>query len=365
MPRQKYQKQKNGYYQTRVWDGSYENGKKKYITVRSKKSSADLEKKVIAYKEKTRDRAYIKNTDIMFVDYANQWCDLYKSDKATNTIAIYKKCIRYMSSLALVRVQDIDRVHLQTVLNEYADKKRTQQQIQNTFNQILRSAVIDKLLTANVYDDITNNIERVKYKIPEKRALLDHEKRAVLLTDLPLMEKNFLYLLYGCGLRRGEALALTVADINVERHEVTINKSLVVSDLAAEVKEPKTARGNRVVPIPESIIDTISTYVDTLPNHNSYLFTNRNGGLYTKSSYRWLWKRIIKAMEEVAGEPIIGLTAHIFRHNYCSNLCYQIPTISIKKIAQLMGDREDMVLNVYNHMILDKENSEEAINNAF
>ena len=365
MPRIKYQKQKNGYYQTRAWDGSFVSGKKKYVTVRSKKSSADLEKKVIALKEKTRDRAYIKNTDVMFIDYANQWCDLYKSDKATNTIAIYKKCIRYMGSLAFVRVQDIERVHLQTVLNEYSDKKRTQQQIQNTFNQILKSAVIDKLLTPSVYDDITSNIERVKYKTPEKRALLDHEKKAVLLADLPLMEKTFLYLLYGCGLRRGEALALTVADINLERCEVAINKSLVVSDSVAEVKEPKTARGNRVVPIPKSIIDTVSAYLDTLPNRNTYLFTNRNGGLYTKSSYRWLWKRIIKAMEEVAGEPIIGLTAHIFRHNYCSNLCYQIPTISIKKIAQLMGDREDMVLNVYNHVILDKEDSNQAINSAF
>ena len=35
---------------------------------------------------------------------------------------------------------------------------------------------------------------------------------------------------------------------------------------------------------------------------------------------------------------ITGLTAHIFRHNYCSNLCYKVPEISIKKIAQLMGD---------------------------
>lgn len=69
-------------------------------------------------------------------------------------------------------------------------------------------------------------------------------------------------------------------------------------------------------------------------------------------------------MQEVSDEPITGLTAHVFRHNYCTNLCYQIPTISIKRIAQLLGDTEKMVLEVYNHIILEKEDAATAVNNA-
>ena len=46
MAKAKYTKQKNGYFQARVWDGSYVDGKKHYITIRSKKSSKDLEAKV-------------------------------------------------------------------------------------------------------------------------------------------------------------------------------------------------------------------------------------------------------------------------------------------------------------------------------
>ena len=69
-------------------------------------------------------------------------------------------------------------------------------------------------------------------------------------------------------------------------------------------------------------------------------------------------------MQEVCPEQIVNLTAHVFRHNYCTNLCYQIPTVSIKRIAQLLGDTEKMVLDVYNHIILEKEDAAAAVNNA-
>ena len=43
----KYKKGKDGYFSTRVWDGTYtQSGKKHYKHLRSKKSSKDLERKV-------------------------------------------------------------------------------------------------------------------------------------------------------------------------------------------------------------------------------------------------------------------------------------------------------------------------------
>ena len=80
----------------------------------------------------------------------------------------------------------------------------------------------------------------------------------------------------------------------------------------------------------------------------------------TRTGYNKMWRQIVKKMNEAAGGseafPVVtGLTAHIFRHNYCTNLCYQIPTISIKKIASLLGDTDKMVLNVYNHIMEEKD----------
>ena len=77
-----------------------------------------------------------------------------------------------------------------------------------------------------------------------------------------------------------------------------------------------------------------------------------------------MWKSIIKKMQTVSKEKIVGLTPHIFRHNYCSSLCYQIPEISIEKIAALLGDSPKMVIEVYNHEITSKEKPVETISNA-
>ena len=77
-----------------------------------------------------------------------------------------------------------------------------------------------------------------------------------------------------------------------------------------------------------------------------------------------MWVRIRKALQEQSEEQITGLTSHVFRHNYCTNLCYQIPKISIKRIAQLLGDSEKMVIEVYNHIIMEKEDADGAVNDA-
>jgi len=109
------------------------------------------------------------------------------------------------------------------------------------------------------------------------------------------------------------------------------------------------------------------TYVKSLSGTN--LFQTQSGGMMTASAYRKMWDSILKKMNIAAGsteynQKITGLTAHMFRHNYCANLCYQMPNISIKKIAKLMGDSEKMVLEVYNHVLEEKENVTEIVAEA-
>ena len=41
-------------------------------------------------------------------------------------------------------------------------------------------------------------------------------------------------------------------------------------------------------------------------------------------------------------KQITDLTAHVFGHNCCTELCCQIPKISTKMAAQLLGDNETL-----------------------
>ena len=95
----------------------------------------------------------------------------------------------------------------------------------------------------------------------------------------------------------------------------------------------------------------------------------------TQQAYKRMWESIITSLNITLGynpnakknkteKQITDLTAHIFRHNFCTELCYQIPAISTKKIAKILGDSEKMVLEVYSHIKEEKENAAEAISNA-
>lgn len=362
----KYTKQKNGYFQTRVWDGTYQNGIKHHITLRSKKSSKDLEAKVAKFKADVEERKNVRKTDITFLQYAETWFTVYKASKSNNTKRMYRNIIdKHLIVLDGIRLQDIDRIHLQQAINNASGKTRTQQQIRMTFRQIIQSAVADHFFPANVAEEMFRNTESIKYQPNEKRPLTESERIAVFKADFKESDKIFIYLLYGCGIRRGEALALTIFDFNLKRRKLTINKAHELIDGNVVLKDPKTKNGTRDMPIPDKIFPAVEAYINKLRQAGkTYLFTMRNGKPVTKSSYRRMWNRIIKAMQEVADEQIVGLTAHIFRHNYCTMLCYQIPEISIKHIAKLMGDSEKMVLDVYNHIVIEKEDATAAIDRA-
>lgn len=362
----KYTKQNNGYFQTRVWDGTYRNGVKHHITLRSKKSSKDLETKVAKFKADVEERKNVRKTDITFLQYADTWFTVYKASKSNNTKRMYRNIIdKHLIVLDGIRLQDIDRIHLQQAINNASGKTRTQQQIRMTFRQIIMSAVADHFFPANVAEEMFRNTESIKYQPNEKRPLTEGERIAVFKADFKESDKIFVYLIYGCGIRRGEALALTIFDFNLKRRKLTINKAHELIDGNVVLKDPKTKNGTRDMPIPDKIFPAVEAYINKLRQAGkTYLFTMRDGNPVTKSSYQRMWNRIIKAMQKVADEQIVGLTAHIFRHNYCTMLCYQIPEISIKHIAKLMGDSEKMVLDVYNHIVIEKEDATAAIDRA-
>lgn len=368
MAKAKYTKGADGYYKTNVWDGTYKpDGRKHYIPLRSKKSSGDLEKKKREYEESIKNRTQIRQSDITFLAYAREWKKVYKDIREHNTKEMYGNVIeKHLSALETVKLHDIDRIHLQMILNRAKDKERTQELIQMVFFQVLRSAVADRLFSADVYETIRANTPSVDYRAPEKRPLTAAEKDAVFKADYKYdADQVFVYLLYGCGLRREECIALTVFDFNFSDQTVSVNRAHEFVHGHPRQKDPKSWNGYRTLPIPDKIVHKVKGYVEALKGSGkTYLFTTQRGYPATLSCYRRMWDRIIGAMHEASDEPISGLTAHIFRHNYCTMLCYQIPTISIKRIAQLLGDTERMVLDVYNHIVLEKEDAAGAVNNA-
>ena len=169
--------------------------------------------------------------------------------------------------------------------------------------------------------------------------------------------------------RSSEALALIPQDFDFKKKTVSISKAWVDGTIKPY---PKSANGIRVIPLPDAAIPHIKGFVES---ESSYIFHGQDQEIMTANAYRRMWESIICSLNMAVGynpqskksryKPIQGLTAHVFRHNYCTELCYQIPTISTKMIAKLLGDNEKMVIEVYSHLLEEKENTADAVNNIF
>ena len=360
---------------TLVYDGTLTpTGAKHRKRITSKKSSADLEKKVNEFKQSLKG-GFVETSNITFGEYSRTWFELYKSAKELNTQRMYKICVfNYLTPLDDIRLVDIRHSHFQSIINQNMEHPKTCRNIKLTFTQIIKSAVRERILPHSAVEDVTMDISMPKYLKPQKRALTALERQAMTDADLDERKRAFISILYYCGLRRGEALALTDEDFDFENNTVSISKVIVFNGNAPELKPyPKSDNGIRSVPLHEACVGILKPYVDKC---KGFLFKGQNTALMTETAYKRMWESIIVSMNIAVGynpqakkdrieKPIQGLTAHIFRHNFCTQLCYQIPTISTKKIAQLMGDTEKVVLNVYSHILDEQENVTDAIKKAF
>lgn len=361
----KYKKRKDGRYATTVMVGYKADGRPDNIFLSAKTERA-LRDKVMELKMKIKTGETIKESDMPMSYYARSWMDTYKASAGINTKAMYQNIIEkhIIPEIGEFPLDKILRSDIQRIINDRMDHPRTCEQIKMTLVQIFNSAIEDRLIRENVAQKITLP---KKYK-SEKRILTDLEKDAIKRADFTEQENAFVLLLFYFGLRRGEALALTKADIDLKKNLLYVNKTIVFDKNNPVIKTgAKSDAGNRIIPIPESAGVFLREFVRTVDTF--YLFPGKNAETLSKSQYVRMWERVVKKMNEavttererlIGAEPITGLTAHIFRHNYCTMLYYS--GISQKKAVELMGHSDiKMIMEVYAHLDEKKEAVQEKL----
>lgn len=174
------------------------------------------------------------------------------------------------------------------------------------FNLILDSAVLS--------EDISYNPARV-VKMPKglkngKRSAPTEEEMKVIVENINLPFGFFPYFLLFTGMRKCEALALTVDDIDLIHRSINVTKTLVYNDGSnPTVKSPKTKSGIRVIPIVAALYRPLTEYLSTVEEIVFPSSKKRNDkAVYMRDcEYRRQWKRYCEA----AG---LDLTAHQLRH---------------------------------------------------
>lgn len=362
----KYKKRPDGRYATSAIIGYDEHGKPKRKTLYGR-TIMELDKKVADFKSLQNKGIIIDDGGMTVRQWSEKWLELYKADKAYNTFMMYKRTVdnHIIPSLGSIRLSALKKHQIQELLNNIIQSghQRTAELVKLTLHQIIQQAIIEEY----IYKDVTVGLSLPKKEKPKKRALTDAEKALIQKADLSPKERAFIDLLYYTGVRRGEALALMVSDIDFVNKKVKINKNLVMKDKISEVKQsPKTEAGNREIPIPDKLFKSLKNHVSDISS--VYLFTMQNGELMTKSSFRRFWDNILDKINIAAGgekykrtdlqkeneKPSLRLiaddiTPHMFRHTYATSLYYA--GIDIKTAQALLGHSSiQMTMDIYTHL---------------
>lgn len=163
-----------------------------------------------------------------------------------------------------------------------------------------------------------------------------------------IMDKRRSYvsfmILYWTGMRLGELLALTPADIDLDKHTISITKSYQRLGKKDVVTPPKTPKSKRLITIPEFLVADIKEYMDSLyeVQEDDRLFP------VTKYFLEHEMQRGIKA------SGVKRIRIHDLRHSHASMLVEL--GFSPLEIADRLGhEKIETTLNTYSHLYPNKQ----------
>jgi integrase len=191
---------------------------------------------------------------------------------------------------------------------------------------------------------------------------LDHDEWGRLAAALPAHYLPLFTFLVGTGCRWGEAEALTVGDVNLDRvatHQdgtiestpvVTISKAAKwnASKATRQVGPTKTRRSNRTVYLPPEVVELLEPLVRGRSAKDRLFLAPKGGPLRHRTVYDD-WKKAV-AKSGLTPHPRI----HDLRHTHVSWLIAQgVPLVVIQR--RLGHEDITTTMNVYGHLAVETE----------
>ena len=287
-------------------------GKRRYFYGKTK---SEVNKKIAAYQEETEKGA-------LFDVVADEWWEQHEPTLAYNTTKQYKPALGRVKTyfagkyIRTIKPSDVNIFVRSFVHETHAADKTARTQLM-VCNLIFKYAVANGYLENNVARDLTvpKGLKKASRSVPSEADIAKIKQSL----DAPF--GAFAYWLLYTGLRKGELLALTWEDVDMDEHTIVVRKSLYHENNKAKLKKPKTSAGMRVVPILNKLYSTIK------PKKSGIVFPGKNGYM-TEMEYQRNWSAYV-------AETGVTCTAHQLRHAYATMLFEN--DIAVKDAQRLLG----------------------------
>lgn len=287
----------------------------------------------------------------LFYEYFEKWIKVYKEGAIRKvTMDKYKLSLSWVKKLASkLRLNDIDRVTYQQLLNDYA--KEHERQTTMDFHHHLKAAILDAVDEGLIERDPTRKVI-IKGKTPreKKKKFLNQFELHTLLNGLELKGKinyDWLILLIAkTGMRFSEAIALTPSDFDFVHQTLSINKTWNYKDKGG-FQPTKNKSSVRKIQIDWMIVSQFSALVKDLPMDKP-IFVKE---VIFNSTVNNVLKNHCKRLNI----PVI--TIHGLRHTHASLLLFG--GVSIASVAKRLGHSSmNTTEKTYLHIIQELENKD-------
>ena len=334
-------------------------------------------------------------SELSMHDYLNYWIEMYciQNLKPT-TVANYKKYIRLHISpkIGKYRLASITAEQLQKLINDMVANgysKNTVIGIKGVLSNSLNYAVqpLHYLKTSPMaYVKIPKG-SRTNYRSSQyKREVIEKDIIDEIFKRFPKGSSTYLPLMfaYHCGMRLGEAFAVTWDNVNFADRTITINKQLQW-DLEKKIwyLTPPKYNSSRTIDIDETIVELLKElqekqirakeyYADeySLIYYDEELGINESTGnvidfinVYENGGF--IQPRTIQHTSQVIHKFYPAFTFHSLRHTHCTRLLEA--GLPIKYVQERLGHKNiSVTMDIYNHLTQNQaELSKRALEDVF
>lgn len=352
-------KRSDGRYASKIYLGD---GKYKVVYAKTQK---ELRQKVADAKVALGKGIDLSAASDTFGEWSKRWLDLKSYEVSHGRLDAYKCGLAYLEcfedrplnklyaydlQMLMIRLHKAEGVGIETL-------KNTRSAAKQVFDLAIANRVLD-------YNPLASVKVPQESEEPSRRALTQEEIGWILAPSEHRGKAAAMVMLFA-GLRRGELMALTWDNVDLENHTITVCQTAEIVKGKSRVKQGgKTKNATRVIDIPDVLVD----YLSALPRTSEYVCPSATGKLMSETAWKRMWDSYLLDLNVRFGEfdpgfkkprsryapvktPFVipRFTAHWLRHTYITML-YQAGVDVLTAKEQAGHADISTTLSIYTHL---------------
>lgn len=316
-------------------------------------------------------------------DYVSSYIDTLSLSKQKSTISGYRRMLSYMNdgaplnadspedskpvTIGDIPIELLTREAIQSWVNDMAERLApvTARKALTVLKAALKNACRDGRIERNPAEFVESPSMR-----PAAQNPLDERQQALLLADLDSYTETHpgdpsrlaIKMALLTGMRQGEICALTWSDVDLSSGRLNVRRSIgrdgdafKSGNVSYYPKTPKTGGSRRDIPIPQQLVDDLSSRKDYVISQckatkvpfspGLYVFGSIDGEFMNPHGLWAKWRRIAKRLN------LVGLDGgmpkfHDLRHTFATNATKS--GMDVKTLSSILGHADaSMTLNIY------------------